>query len=92
MVISYIKNESIIIYFAKKFTKKDISQKEQEYIHKSTLFWIFVSCVNIIIHTVIFFDNDDVIWVFYSSIGWYVLFAIAGICQFLHRRFVFLKG
>lgn len=89
--ISYIKKKSMILYFAKKFSKAEISEKEKEYIHNSTLFWVGISLINVIIHTIIFFDTNDHFWIFYSSIGWYFLFLIAGIFQFLHRKFVFLK-
>ncbi len=91
ILLSYIKKESMILYFAKKFSKEDISKEEQKYIHKSTLFWIGVSLINIVIHTIIFLDTNADFWIFYSSIGWYFLFIFAGILQFLHRKFVFLK-
>lgn len=89
--LSYVKKKSMILYFAKKFSKVDISEEEKEYIHNSTLFWVGVSLINVIVHILIFFDSNDNFWIFYSSIGWYFLFIIAGIFQFLHRKFVFLK-
>lgn len=92
MLISYISRKSIILYFAKKFTKKEISPKEQEYIHKSTLFWFFVSLVNVIIHLFIFLYVSTKVWMFYSSLGWYFIFIFAGIFQFLHKKFIFSKG
>lgn len=89
--ISYLNKKSVILYFAKKFTKKEISQKEKEYIHKSTLFWVIISCINIYFHLLIFQNEDISSWIFYSSFGWYLLFIFAGILQYLHRKFVFLK-
>jgi len=89
--LSYLKKKSMILYFALKFSKVEISKEEKEYIHNSTLFWVGVSLINVIVHIYIFFDTHDSFWVFYSSIGWYFLFLFAGIFQFLHRRFVFLK-
>ena len=90
--ISYLNKKSIILYFAKKFSKKEISKKEEEYIHKSTLFWIIISCINIYIHTQIFQSEDMSFWIFYSSFGWYFLFIGAGMIQYLHRKFIFLKA
>ena len=89
--LSYLKKKSMILYFAQKFSKAEISEEEKEYIHNSTLFWVGVSLINVIVHTIIFFDNSDKVWIFYSSIGWYFLFLFAGVFQFLHRKFVFLK-
>lgn len=92
LLISYINKKSLIFYFAQKFSKKEISQKEQEYIQKSTLFWIIISFINIIIHFYMFINENIDFWIYYSSIGWYFLFAFAGIIQFLHRKFIFFKG
>ncbi len=90
--ISYLNKKSVILYFVKKFSKKEISKKEEEYIHKSTLFWIIISCINIYIHSLIFQSEDISSWIFYSSFGWYFLFISAGIIQYLHRKFIFFKG
>lgn len=89
--LSYLKKKSLILYFAVKFSKKEISEKEKTYIHNSTLFWIGISVINVLVHTLIFLDTHDSFWIFYSSIGWYILFILAGILQFLHRKFIFLK-
>lgn len=91
IAISYRNNNSIILYFAKKFSKKEISLEEQHYIHQSTLFWIGVSVINIICHLFVLLNQNIEFWVFYSSIGWYGVFLVAGIIQFVHRRFVFLR-
>ena len=90
--ISYINRDSIILFFAKKFSKKEFSKKEKEYIHKSTLFWFFTSLINAIIHLIIFFDTNMDYWIYYSSIGWYFIFIFAGVLQFMHRKFIFLKA
>ncbi|RLA82154.1 MAG: hypothetical protein DRG78_07995 [Epsilonproteobacteria bacterium] len=91
MILSYIKKESMILVFARRFSKEEIDKEEIEYIHKSTLFWIIICTVNILFHTIILFDTNSTIWIFYSTIGWYFLFGIAGILQFLHKKFIFSK-
>ena len=92
IAISYIRNNSVILYFAKKFAKHDISPREQEYIHESTLYWIGVSLVNVLIHIYVFLDKNIDYWIYYSSIGWYFIFLFAGILQFLHRKFIFTRA
>lgn len=91
LLISYINKKSIILYFAKKLSKKEICKNEQEYIQKSTLFWIIISSINIILHSYVFINENINFWIYYSSIGWYFIFAFAGVLQFLHRKFIFLK-
>ena len=89
--LSYRKKDSMVLKYAKKFIKKEISEEEQKYIQKSTLYWVGVSFVNVLIHFVLFIGDEVVVWAFYSSIGWYGVFIVGGILQFLHRKFVFLK-
>ncbi|RLA80737.1 MAG: hypothetical protein DRG78_10395 [Epsilonproteobacteria bacterium] len=91
ILLSYFKRKSIILYFAEKFSKIPISEKEKEYIHNSTLFWFFITLLNTAVHLTIFLDSNLYFWLYYSSIGWYFLFIFAGIIQFLHRRYVFLR-
>ena len=91
ILFSYIQNKSIILSFAEKFSKKSIGESEKVYIHKSTLFWFIVSVINTLIHLSFLLDTNLNFWLYYSSIGWYFLFLIAGIMQFLHRRYIFLK-
>lgn len=92
ILLSYLQRRSIILYFAEKFSKTPISEKEKEYIHRSTLFWFVLSVINTAIHLIIFLDTNLSFWLYYSSFGWYFLFAVAGIIQFLHRRYIFLRN
>jgi len=89
--LSYVKKDSMVLKYAKKFLKREISVDEEKYIERSTLYWTGVSFVNVIIHFYLFISDEVTIWAFYSSIGWYAVFIIGGILQYLHRKFVFLK-
>lgn len=91
ILLSYFKRKSIILYFAEKFSKTAISKKEKEYIHHSTLFWFFVSLLNTVVHLTVFLNSNLYFWLYYSSFGWYFLFILAGLIQFLHRRYIFLR-
>ena len=91
ILFSYVQKKSIILSFAEKFSKKPIGESEKVYIHKSTLFWFIVSAINTLIHLSFLLDTNLDFWLYYSSIGWYFLFLFAGIMQFLHRRYIFLK-
>lgn len=89
ILISYINKNSIILSFVKKFSKTQISLKEEKYIHKSTLFWFLVSVINVIIHLYFLISSNLDYWVYYSSIFWYFLFLLAGVLQYLHKKFIF---
>lgn len=91
LMASYFDNDSIILHFARKLHKRPLSHKEETYINHSTLFWIVLACVNILLHVTILLLKNDHYWIIYSSFGWYLVFIVGGIVQFLHRQFIFLK-
>ena len=91
LMASYFDNDSIILQFARKLHKRPLSEKEELYINRSTLFWIALAFVNIGLHVTILLLKNDHYWIIYSSFGWYLVFILGGIVQFLHRQFIFLK-
>ena len=91
ILISYYKKNSMVLKFAKKYAKFEITKDEEDYIQKSTLFWVVVSFVNVLIHIYMYFQTNIELWVFYASIGWYSVFIIGGILQLAHRQFIFKK-
>lgn len=91
LIISHFDNDSIILHFARKIHKRSLSEMEEAYISHSTLFWIVLACVNILLHVSILLLKNDTYWIIYSSFGWYLVFIFGGIVQFLHRHFIFLK-
>jgi uncharacterized membrane protein len=91
LLLSYIKKESIILILASRFKKEKIPKEEREYIHTSTKYWLLVSMANISLHVILFYTSNDSLWLIYSSIGWIGLFLFAGIFQYIHREFIFLK-
>ena len=88
ILYSYISKNSFIFMFLKRFNKK-VEVDEKEYIQKSTLFWFLISFLNLLVHCYILYLQNDIYWTFYSSIGWYFIFIIAGIIQFLHKKIYF---
>lgn len=89
--ISYLKKESIILTFAKRFSKQEFDAEQKEYIQKSTLFWVIISLVNLGLHVYAYLGENINFWVFYSSIGGYLILILAGLAQFLHKQFIFEK-
>lgn len=87
---SYISKNSFIFIFLDKFNKQ-VEKEEKDYINKSTLFWFIFSIINLLIHIYILYINNLNYWMIYSSLGWYLVFIIAGILQFIHKKFYFEK-
>ncbi|WP_419777334.1 hypothetical protein [Malaciobacter marinus] len=88
ILYSYISKNSFIFIFLEKL-KKNVEEEEKRYIHKSTLFWFYISLINVLIHSFVLYTNDMFYWTFYSSVGWYFLFILAGFVQFLHKKIYF---
>lgn len=91
ITLSHYKKNSLIVKYAKRFSKQDLSEEEIAYIKSATFFWIIVSLTNVVLHVVVLLSSHKYYWVFYTSIGWYFVFGIAGALQYLHRKFVFVK-
>ncbi|MCF6244605.1 MAG: hypothetical protein L3J43_06175 [Sulfurovum sp.] len=91
ILISYFQERSMILDFAEKMSKEPLGEEEIQYIHQSSIFWFFVSIINICIHFYFYLNTNLDFWLFYSSVGWYFLFLFAGIFQYIHRRFIFLR-
>ena len=91
LIVSYFDHDSIIVHVARKIHKRPLSEKEEAYINRSTLFWIALAFINILLHVSILLLKNDSYWIIYASFGWYFVFILGGIVQFLHRHFIFLS-
>lgn len=87
---TYLSQNSFIFIFLEKIKKK-VEDKEKEYIQRSTLLWFFASLINLAIHSFILYNGNIQYWIFYSSIGWYFIFILTGIIQFIHKKLYFNK-
>ncbi|CAA6818551.1 MAG: Putative membrane protein [uncultured Sulfurovum sp.] len=92
ILVSYLQGKSLILYFAEKFSKIALSQREKRYIHNATLFWFLISLMNVLVHVSMFMQEDLSYWLYYSTFGWYFLFLGAGLMQFVHRKYIFLRN
>lgn len=91
LIISRLDNDSIILQFARKIHKHPLKSDEEAYINRCTLFWILLAFLNILLHIGMLLLKNDYYWILYSSFGWYGVFIVGGLIQFLHRQFIFLK-
>ena len=90
MFYSYHSKNSFIFIFLDKIKKK-VGPKEKEYIQKCTLFWCFISVINISLHLFVLQHNNLNYWLFYSSFLWIFVFLAAALLQVVHRFFYLKK-
>lgn len=83
---AYIQKKELILSTTKKFYKK-LSQKQEKFVAKSDGYWAFVLLINTAIQVgLVFYDNNE-LWAFYSSVGWYIFMFIALILQIGYGKF-----
>ncbi len=86
----YLQKKQLILTITKKFYNKLTEEKEQ-YIAKSDGYWAFVIFLNTVIQvSLVFYDNNE-LWAFYSSVGWYIFMFFALFAQIMYGSFYSLR-
>ena len=83
---SHLYKKEMILGFTRKFYSKKLSDAQIEFLKKGDIYWVFVMLVNTLIHLYVVNFSSDVIWAFYASIGWYILFFSALSIQIIYGK------
>ncbi len=85
-VDSHYNRRYMILGFTKKFYKRELKDEEIEFLKKGDGYWVFIMLINTAIHLYVVNFTSDIIWAFYSSIGWYILFFTALFAQIIYGK------
>lgn len=85
-VDSHFNKKYMVLGFTQKFYKKDLKEEEIAFLKRGDFYWVFVMLVNTLIHLYVVNFTSDIIWAFYSSVGWYVYFFGALIAQIVYGK------
>ena len=85
-VDSHINKKEIIYESTKRFYPKKLQEWEVEYLKQGDSYWAFVTFINTIIQILVVIHGDDLIWAFYTSVGWYIFFFIALASQIIYGK------
>ena len=85
-VDSHFNKKYMILGFTQKFYKKDLKNEEIEFLKRGDFYWVIVMLINTIIHLYIVNFSSDLVWAFYSSIGWYFYFFGCLIAQIIYGK------
>ena len=85
------RKEPFILEVARRFSRHTISSEEEAYIRQSSKFWLLLFCLNAGIHVLVLVHPNVYYWAFYTSVGWYGIFLLGALLQYLHRRYLFLR-
>jgi len=83
---SHFNKKYMILEFTNKFYKKELKEVEVEFLKKGDIYWVWVMLINTVIHLYIVNYSSDIVWAFYSSVGWYGLFFGALIAQIIYGK------
>jgi len=85
-VDSHFNKKYMVLGFTQKFYKKDLKEEEIAFLKKGDFYWVFVMLINTLIHLYVVNFSNDIVWAFYSSVGWYVYFFGALIAQIIYGK------
>lgn len=77
---AYIQKKELILKTTKKFYNK-LDEKKERFIAKSDGYWALVIFINTTVQIGLVFYDDNELWAFYSSVGWYIFMFIALLIQ-----------
>ena len=82
---AFIQKKGLILQLAKKFYK-NLGEEEEKRIQNSDAYWALVTLLNTLIQLGLVFHDDNDLWAFYSSFGWYIFMFIAIIVQIAYGK------
>ena len=83
---SHLHKKEMILGFTKKFYHKKLADDEVEFLKKGDGYWVGVMLVNTLIHLYVVNFSSDVVWAFYASVGWYILFFTSLFIQIIYGK------
>jgi len=83
---SHYNKRNMILRFTKKFYSKELSFEEVEFLKKGDGYWVVVMLINTLIHLYVVNFTSDIVWAFYTSVGWYILFFVSLIIQIIYGK------
>lgn len=83
---AHLNKRYMILGFTQRFYFKELKKEEIEFVKRGDIYWVFVMLFNTLIHLYIVNFSSDIVWAFYSSVGWYVYFFGALIAQIIYGK------
>ncbi len=88
---AYINKKYMIFGFTKQFYKKPLSKAEEAFVKNGDFYWVIVTGINTLIQIYVISTGDDILWAFYTSVGWYILFFVSLVTQIIYGKVYAVK-
>jgi len=89
---AFLQKHSIVLRMMQTFYKKELSAERKEFIAKSDGYWSAVLLLNTLIQIFFIFYPNELVWAFYSSVGWYLLLFTALILQIVYGEIFLFRS
>jgi len=83
---AHFNKREMVLGFTRKFYPKELSIQEVEFLKNGDGYWVVVMFINTMIHLFVINFTSDVVWAFYTSVGWYILFFVSLIIQIIYGK------
>lgn len=81
-----ISKKHLVLKLTKRFYKENLGEKEEEYLKTGDTYWMGVTLLNTVALINVALFADEIIWAFYSSVGWYIYFFLALLLQIIYGK------
>ena len=88
---SALKHNELIYKFTTRFYKKEISDAEVLFLKAGDSFWAVAIFLYAMFLLALVYMANDMIWAFFSSLGWYIYFVLALLAQIVYGKFYAIK-
>ena len=85
--VSIVRKNSLTLSLTRRFYKNDLNSKEEAFLAKSDLYWLFVTLLNTLIIVYLTLYESNTTWAIYTSVGWYFYLFLALFLQVLYGIF-----
>ena len=86
-LISVVRKNSLTLSLTRRFYKKGLNSKEEAFLAKSDLYWLFMTALNTLIIIYLTLYASNTVWAIYTSVGWYLYLFFALTIQILYGVF-----
>ncbi len=81
----------MILGFTKQFYPKELDEAEEAFVKNGDGYWAVVTFVNTLIQIYVVYAGSDIVWAFYTSVGWYILFFVSLVAQIIYGKVYAVK-
>ncbi len=89
---AYIQKKEFILSITKKFYSKKLDENKEKFLAQSDGYWALVLFGNSLVQIVLVFYDNNEIWAFYSSVGWYFYMFIALVFQIMYGKLYVVRS